>query len=360
MGDLSAHELESALQEQAQQKLLDVFAWEQGRAWLQSGIRELSAATPARGLSTERLMRAGVARTPPGRLRALLERHAAQTIEIRPADLADLEPEDTLRSLESGFSVGALMLAQPHATYRGWRSGRLRLNTRGDAAPCPARDLGAELRACSEQDLFHVLGLDLDAETAEVEAAFAARARAYATERLGGASRRERQAAEQIRARLAKAHALLRERAQREAYRERLLVQDDEVDSSASLTAAVCQQAELARAELELRSGDTAAARVTLERMLRAVPHSPEASALYAWVLFLESRCDARRVQQALEIARRAVSCEPALPQPLYYLAMLYRARGKTVRARVLFRRVLGLDPTHAEARRELDRLGDG
>ena len=352
LGHLSRNDLDVALRQQAIDKLGELFAWPRGRAWIAPGVSELARATPVCGWDAEALFFEGARRTPVQRLRPLLEPHAQQVIRMDAPDLSELAEEDTLRSFESGFSVGALMRTHPAAVYRGWRSGRIQFVEDARARPRPAVDWSDALRRVSSQNLFEVLGLDVEDPSPDVDRAFQERAAPYAACQGTEIPRRVRHAVEGIYARLCRARSVLSDPESRAAYRAKLREAED-----APITLMACAEVEGARAEDLLARGQIHDARIGLERALAHAPTPPHLRALHGWALFLDSRGQARGMARALDLARRTVQEHPDQPSPLYHLGMIHRALGNVDRARAYFTLTLQLDPDHPGARREWLRL---
>jgi CheY-like chemotaxis protein len=73
MGAISEAELRSALASQAEDKLLDVFAWTEGKAWTQTGVRAMSLASELAGWTPRLAVLRGVSRVSPAVVQKRLE-----------------------------------------------------------------------------------------------------------------------------------------------------------------------------------------------------------------------------------------------------------------------------------------------
>jgi hypothetical protein len=118
------------------------------------------------------------------------------------------------------------------------------------------------------------------------------------------------------------------------------------------------------------REAEAVAQRRTAERLLRASDYPGALAAahaamrghgcaaheaLYAWILFLQAGSDQVRVSaRALRHFDNAVTREPDSIEAHYYLALFHKRSGDDAAAYRHIKRVLRLEPDHADAAREL------
>jgi curved DNA-binding protein CbpA len=83
-------------------------------------------------------------------------------------------------------------------------------------------------------------------------------------------------------------------------------------------------------------------------------PEEGEFQALYGWTYFVVHRETPGTERTAVDALERAISLAPESPKGYYYLAQLHQAVGKMDQARKFLRKVLSMEPEHAEAQAAL------
>ncbi len=267
MGALSPHSLQRALVEQVETKLLEVFAWPDGKFMFKEG-ESSGEAVGARRLERPpaALILEGIRRHyDEKRQRAVLDGYAGQAVALSPdpvlrlqdvtIDPAELDFIDSIDGTENvdellarapvGRAEAQLLLVAlaesgmithaegPSARRRGTPAvaGAVMSPPAGVvAAVAPAQMSGAlssgQLVMIAEtvrtQDFFWSLGLERDATAADIEHAYDAQARQFHPDRYRHSSDEDRRLAQEIFERLGEAHRVLRDPARRRTYVARL------------------------------------------------------------------------------------------------------------------------------------------
>lgn len=361
-GLLSGAELQAAIAALAAARLLQLFSWESGEAWLEEGVRELVGASRLRDWNSESMLLLGADHAGPRQIRALLEPFAQHRIAFDPEDLAGLEvgsavPELAAK-LEPGQSVADWSGALAPALYALWRVGRLRLVPPGDRGAAErtslARDLAERLESWRRQNLFDVLGLAPSATPAEILRALGEAEQAYDPKCFRDEPKRVRDVAARLWLRLQAAREVLCDDHNRQAYIARLAEWNEDGPEREEITALACADAEYHRAEDLVRQRRYTDACQALERALQGDSADSSFHALYGWALFWEKREDLAQRRRAIEHLVKAGTLDKSDPTPTYYLALVSKALGHGERAQVLLRRTLQIDPGHRAAEREL------
>jgi len=266
MGALSPYNLQRALVEQVETKLLEVFAWPDGKFMFKESDTSLEDTSPGSSLRLERppaaLVFEGIRRHyGEARQRAVLDAYVRQSVELNPDPVVRLQDVTTdptalayINSIDGTESIAEILARAPIAedearlllvalseagmiTHAEGPSAR----RRGAPSPAPAvasppagvvaavapqQNSGAlsggQLSMVAEtvrtQDYFWTLGVERDATPAEVDRAYDAHARAFHPDRYRASSEEDRKLAQEIFQRLGEAHRMLREPARRRSY----------------------------------------------------------------------------------------------------------------------------------------------
>jgi len=190
IGALSEPEVVQALEDQVREKLLELFAWERGEAWLQEDVHSISYASPIEGWTGEQMLLAGVQRMNNLKVMERLGACSDKAVEAkRGPDDGDIEP--TLAALEAigdGRPLVDLVEVHANALYGMWLVGvavcedvappvghftPTKADTPGSGADAGGVDEKLaklqELRAeMSGQDHFELLGIEHDASAGDI------------------------------------------------------------------------------------------------------------------------------------------------------------------------------------------------
>ena len=420
MGALSPYNLQRALVEQVETKLLEVFAWPDGKFMFKESETNFEDTSPGSTLRLERppaaLLFEGIRRHyDEARQRAVLDGYVRAAVELNPDPVLRLQDVTTdpaelayINSIDGSESIAEILARAPIAqdearlllvalseagmiTHAEGPSARRR-GAPSPAAPsasppggvvaavAPNQNSGAlsggQLSMVAEtvrtQDYFWTLGVERSAAPADVDRAYDAHARSFHPDRYRHSSDEDRKLAQEIFDRLGEAHRTLREPARRRAYINKV---DRETTPDADRPADVSGVIEASPAPT-VSSASNAAARALYEagtehlrsrrhheaveafrQAARLVPNEAEYRASLGWALFREAPADARAGRAALAELRRAVQLDARNRRAAEYLAQIYAQTGQPDLAIQELERLLQLDPTAHEAAEELRRL---
>ncbi|HVV51472.1 MAG TPA: DUF4388 domain-containing protein, partial [Polyangia bacterium] len=254
MGALSPHNLQRALVDQIEAKLLEVFAWPDGKFMFKAGGEAPPAATATR---LERppaaLILEGIRRHyGEARQEAVLERYAGQFVALvadpmlrlqemtaEPSELAFIRGLDGTRQLEAVLAgapvprpkARLLLVALSEAGMIQPQEATARRRpaappaapaapTAEDRQPPPlgSGELAMMLQMARTQDHFWALGVGREASAGDVDRAYEALARSFHADRYRLAPEDDRRMAQEIFAALTEAHRVLSDPARRRAY----------------------------------------------------------------------------------------------------------------------------------------------
>ncbi|HEV3030596.1 MAG TPA: DUF4388 domain-containing protein [Polyangia bacterium] len=266
MGALSPYNLQRSLVEQVETKLLEVFAWPDGKFMFKESELSLEDTSPGQALRLERppaaLVFEGIRRHyDEPRQHAVLDAYVRQAVELNPDPVLRLQDVTTdptalgyINSIDGTESIAEILARAPIAqdqarlllvalseagmiTHAEGPSARRR---RASAVPAaiapvpsgvvaavaPAQASGAlsggQLSMVAEtvrtQDYFWTLGVERDATSADIDRAYDAHARSFHPDRYRHSSDEDRKLAREIFERLAEAHRTLGDPARRRAY----------------------------------------------------------------------------------------------------------------------------------------------
>jgi CheY-like chemotaxis protein/tetratricopeptide (TPR) repeat protein len=266
MGALSPYNLQRALIEQVETKLLEVFAWPDGKFMFKESEALLEDTSPGSSLRPERtpaaLIFEGIRRHyDEARQRAVLDAYVRQAIELNPDPVLRLQDVTTdptalayINSIDGTESIAEILARAPIA------QGEARLllvalaeagmithaegpSARRRGAPAPATPsasppagvvaavvppqssgalTGGQLSMVAEtvrtQDYFWTLGLERDASTTDVDRAYDSHARSFHPDRYRASADEDRKLAQEIFERLGEAHRTLRDPSRKRSY----------------------------------------------------------------------------------------------------------------------------------------------
>ncbi len=408
MGALSPYNLQRALVDQVEAKLLEVFSWADGKFMFKASEEMPAGATrlerPPAALILEGIRR----HYDEARQKAVLAPYAGQYVALSADPMlrlqemtADATEQAFIRGLDGGRQLESILSnAQiPTAKARlllvalseaGMIQAREATSRRravappgaAPAAPPPAADrqppplgsgeLSMMLQMARTQDHFWSLGVGRDASTAEIDRAYEALARSFHADRYRLAPDEDRKMAQEIFDSLAEAHSVLQDPARRRAYTGKLGRQDDEVPEpqrlATSAPAAAPSRANatppsgaahsLYEVGLEhLRARRHHEAVEVLRQAARLVPNEANYRAALGWALFRQAPADARAARAAIAELRRATQIDERHRGAAQHLAEIYAQTGQPEAAIAELERLLALDPEAVELADELRRL---
>jgi DNA-binding response OmpR family regulator/tetratricopeptide (TPR) repeat protein len=416
MGALSPFNLERALVEQVEAKLLEVFSWPDGKFMFKAGEHAMGERarlerSPA-GLILEGIRR----HYDDKRQEAALERYGGQYVALSKdpvlrlqemtsdaTELAFIQSLDGSKQLDVILSRAEIardkarlllvalseagMIERHETTSR--RKGQVpapasppasSLLAAGSSSAPPASvplasgQLAMMLQTVRTQDFFWALGVDQDAGAAELDRAYEALARSFHADRYRLGPEDDRKAAQEIFDRLTEAHRTLRDPARRKTYVAKLTrAPEDAGDTAvertdkprpatAPATAASAPSNAAARALYEaglehLKGRRHHEAVEALRQAARLVPNEADFRAALGWALFRQAPADARAGRAAVAELRRALQLDERHRAAAQHLAEIYAQTGQPDLAVQELERLLAIDPAATEVAEELHRL---
>jgi len=402
---LDEGDLATALRNQAEEKLFEIFSWQKGSFHFKQGARLRDANALYLKSSPANLIMNGVRsrlrmEVVDGFLRERADRYPArgegafyrfQEVDLDPGEevllnsldgavqLGDLLTRDqaTLRTLYGLITLELIELrdtpsrarSAPRQRPRAAQPSRrppLRQGAKRSAAPEPRKESGdraddglrVELAAMAEKlrgrDYFEILGVPNNAKAEEIRRAYVDLAKRTHPDRFSGAGGPVRHLAEEIFGLISRAHETLSDRDRRLEYiRERGNRARDEQDLEEGQRAL--------KAELEFQKGvvclkkkNYAQAVVHFEAAVDTYPEEGEYHAYHGWALYLEDPGAPGRLKESLERILRGRKLAPAREKPYLFLGRLYKAADRDKIAEKMFTRAVQLNPDCVDALREL------
>jgi DNA-binding response OmpR family regulator/tetratricopeptide (TPR) repeat protein len=408
MGALSPYNLQRALVEQIEAKLLEIFSWPDGKFMFKAGAEVPAGATrlerPPAALILEGIRR----HYDDAHQKAVLGRYAGQFVALSadpmlrlqemtgdPTELAFIRGLDGSRQLEA-IVAGATIptpkarlllvalseagMIQPQESTSRRRPAAPAGATPPAAAPAPDRqpaplgsgELSMMLQMARTQDHFWALGVSREAPAAEIDRAYEALARSFHADRYRLASDDDRRMAQEIFESLAEAHRVLADPARRRAYVAKLGRADDDTAApthdtvvepvptpvraaSSSPGGAAHSLYEVGLEHLRARRHHEAVE--VLRQAARLVPNEADYRAALGWALFRQAPADARAARAAIAELRRATQIDERNRGAAQHLAEIYAQTGQAEAAVTELERLLALDPGAVEIAEELRRL---
>jgi DNA-binding response OmpR family regulator/tetratricopeptide (TPR) repeat protein len=403
MGVLSPYNLRRALIDQLEAKLLEVFAWPDGKFLFKPGAAPAAQAAARLERSPAALILEGIRRHyDPARQAAVLDRYAGrfivlaadpmlrlQEITDEPAELAFIGALDGTRLLESILEEAPIPQAkarlllvalaesgmiQPHETTSKTAAAPPPTPTpaprtgSGPLAPLGSGELTMMLQMARTQDHFWALGVDRDASTVEIDRAYEALARSFHADRYHLSPEEDRRMAREMFERLSEAHRVLHDPASRRAYVASLAAAEPEppvapAAGSVSRVTPAPENAQTAAWALYQAGLDHLRARrhheavEALRQAARVVPNQADYRAALGWALFRQAPADARAARAAIAELRRATQIDERHRAAAQHLAEIYAQTGRPDAAIAELERLLAVDPAATELAAELRRL---
>jgi CheY-like chemotaxis protein/curved DNA-binding protein CbpA len=386
---LDEQDLATALNRQADEKLLEVFAWDTGSSQFHPGTR-IKGNTNTRGLkrSPASLILEGVrTRTPLSAIdRYLSERadqlvgpgespfYRYQEVELSVAErtlLERLDGRQRLGALARGgeplrrtlYALSVLQLVELRA---GPTNGRRREETlpprpaETRAEPLSGDDdvLRAELTAMAERmrtaDAFGVLGIDRTASEEEVRTAYANLAKRTHPDRFVRASAAIHRMAEEVFGFVSAAYEALGDSNARLAYMRDEANRRQLEEEIAGGQRAVKAELEYQKGEAALRSRRFDAALTHFQSAVDTYPDEGEYHASLGYALHLTKPNDLTTLKKAYAHIQKGRKLAPDRAKPYLYLGRLSLVEERAEVAEKLFARAVQLDPDCLDALREL------
>ncbi len=389
MDVITEDEIASALREQAESKLYEMFGWRRGAFKLEIGSRLKRGNTLALETSPANVILEGLrnwtplsqvedffacnGHRPVGRAQSPFYRFQDVNLDAEEQTLVQgLDGSQTLaaicgddehrrRTFQALAAVELLELGgEPHAATES--AGHTQAETEAPAAPRAAArprsedKLRKELAALAERlrgrNFFEMLEVKEDAAPHTIESAYERLARNAHPDRFSKASETVRQMASEVFEMVSEAHATLLDPQRRLDYmaaRRRGLRVDAETGEPS-----VRAEVEFQQGEVMLRQRDYERALGHFARAREGAPRDGEYLAHYAWCFYLCNPDNATVVQEALAHMKRAVKLARDQEKPYLFLGRLCKVVGDGKGAEAMFTRAVQIKPDCVEAMREL------
>jgi CheY-like chemotaxis protein/curved DNA-binding protein CbpA len=389
MDVLSEEEMMEVLRAQADEKLFEAFAWEQGdfRFDLSPSLQKANAI--GLGRSPANLILEGVrTRFPLSRIDRYFDLHGARFIQHGESPFyrfqeihVEAEEEALLRGLDGTQQLGnfadekerarrtiyGLLAAgllelresgRPHATRAGAKTAGARAQSRRSGTPDgndprlgELKELERQLRA---QNFFEILGVDAMANGDALRTAYERLSQKLHPDRFHSAGEAVRDLAAEVYKMVTEAYESLSDPKLRQEYSLELKRQAREQQARKEGERALEAETEYRAGEAALASRNYEAALAHFGRALQLYPSEGIHHAHYGWALHLCHPDDPSMVGEALEHVKRGVKLARHHEKPYLFMGRLYKVIGKPNAAERMFTRAAQIQPECVEALREL------
>jgi tetratricopeptide (TPR) repeat protein len=372
MGAMNDTELRGALAAQAEDKLFDVFAWTEGKAWTQTGVRAMSLSSELGGWTPRLTVLRGVSRVSPAIVQKRLEPFLGSEVSQESLHLEESENADAVGALFQAVSRPTRLrdLVHPHAPtlYALWLIGALDVQASADREPVSLPGVGSAAAAAElERKLrdalkrfeganhFEVLGISETASDEDVRQAFMGFAKTFHPDKIGRRAPKLIELSGQVFARASEANDALARSDTRIAYlaqmRKSRGAKADQREVNRILTA----EQQFQRAEEAVRRRDWNGSLEALKWAMELDPNEGEFHALRGWTLYLQQQdTGGGDAEVGVEHIKKGIALSPQSATAYYYLGQIRKACGDAAEAERMFRRTIELRPNHVEAAREL------
>jgi len=372
MGAISEAALREVLEEQAADKLIEIFSWTEGKTWTQAGVRAVSLSSELHGWTPRLTVLRGVGRVSASVIARRLGPYEGCEVSREAITLEENENADAVKLLWEALSepkpLGALLKHHSSTLYGLWLIGALAVHVDEASTPRTLPGVGAagaalalegrlreSLSKHKTQSHFEVLGIAEEASSDDVRKAFMSLAKTFHPDKVGRIAPNLVELAGKVFARLSEAHDILSSPEKKQVYvaqqKRGRGAAADQGEVSRLLTA----EQQFQRAEEAVRRRDWNGALEALKWALELDSTEGEFYALRGWVLFLQAQDGGDgNPDPALDQIKKAITLSPQSPAGYYYLGQIRKACGDPAEAERMFRKTTELRPDHVEANREL------
>jgi DNA-binding response OmpR family regulator/tetratricopeptide (TPR) repeat protein len=371
MGVATQEDIDHELLAQAEDKLLELFGWDEGRCWRQEGVTNISYATELENWTPRLAVLRGANRMSAERAQRQLAPLTGFRLVARDADLGDEElviPEiaEALAVIKSGGATADVVESHPGALYGLWLTGVVRL-VDGESgrvvseAPAPDESSNAEdatlkgaLAALQTKNHFEMLEVAEGADAKQVRDAFMKLAKSYHPDRYSTKSESSRALASEIFALLSTANETLAKPDSQRAYVRSLATGHTAADEREEVERILGAEQVFSRGEALFRKRAYKQALELFKEAVESQGDEADYHAYFGWTHYLVNHRTSGASQLAREHIEKAVALAPESSTGYYFLGRLHKACAEPGLARKMFRTVLDIDPDHVEASREL------
>jgi CheY-like chemotaxis protein len=390
---LTEEQVADVLREQADEKLFEIFGWQNGSFRFERNARLQRANTVGLGRSPANLILEGVrSRFPIERIDRYLASNGRRRVGHSEApfyrfqDLhVDASEEPLLRGLDGTQRLASFAREEEslrRTVYGLIAAGFLELSSspreapakvseaeRAARVPCdvdasshrdPRQDepeqlelmnLAEQLRA---KDHFGVLGVDQDAGPEQLRSAYAELSSRTHPDHYSDASQAVRDLAADVHGLVETAYSTLTDPRSRQEYllaRRKIERQEQtRLESEKALEA----ETEFRKGETALNAREYEMALAHFGRALQLYPEEGDHHAHYGWTLYLCHPDEPQTVREALEHVKRGLKLSSHREKPYLFMGRLYKAVGQVEVAERMFTRAVQEQPECVEALREL------
>lgn len=372
MGAIDERSLETALAAQAAEKLLDVFTWNQGRAWTQTGVRGMSLSSELSGWPPRRTVLCGAQRVPEAVVAKRLQPFLACEVSQQGIHLEDGENIGAIEALWSEVaepqSVQSLIGRHGPALYALWLIGALDLRTSqpstqlslpgvgGTAAAVEIEGkLNEALASFQGANHFQVLGIAANANDDEVRQAFMSLAKTFHPDKVGRRAPALVELAAKVFARIVEANDALARPDLRVAYARKMTDSGTSSADRQAVSRILTAEQQYRRAEDAMRRKDWDGALECVRWALELDPDEGEFHSLRGWVMFLKQQDQGgSEADAAISHLKKGIALAPQAPTGYFYMGQIRKACGDAAEAERMFRKAVEVRPNHVEALREI------
>jgi CheY-like chemotaxis protein len=383
---LAEEEIAEALRAQADEKLFEVFAWDDGTFRFEKGAALKRANALGVDRSPASLILHGVRERFSGeRIQAFFHSHADcvvapgdspyyrfQEIELEPDQQALLQALDgtrrvsevlardrdqsLARTLYALVATGLLTLrdasapaTRPKAPQRAARTASASRQSDRECA-----SLSAMAARFSAQSYFEILGIGPNASESQVKRAYVTLAEETHPDRYSGSSEAVRKVAEEVFEHVTRAYETLIDPRRRGEYVLEKRREEREAAKEEAGQRALEAANQFQRGMVLLNSRAYEDALAHFGRALELNPQEGDYHTHYGWALHLCHPSNAPMIEEAMEHVRRGLKLASHADRAYLYMGRLFRAIGKPGAAEKMFTRAVQIQPDCVEALREL------
>ncbi len=205
------------------------------------------------------------------------------------------------------------------------------------------------------QSYFEILGISRTASPSEVRKAYFALAREYHPDKIAGAMGDEvRELAGQVYDLITRAHEVLSDPYEREAYVEQLGAGARKKEVSDEVSKILAAEGKFQRGETMLRKGRLDQAAQAFREAIDLYHDEGEFHAFLGWTLYQTSPRDPKVIDSALDHIMRAIQLSPRLDKAYLFLGYVYKGTGRADKAERQFEKAIQCNPDCTEALYEL------